>query len=95
MPAEPQILDKEDECERDSPVSEQRDEVRHNRGEMLLASNGEHGDDERDEERPDEARHGVEVVAQQLQTEAGAVVDADIVAQNGEDEEDEAELGEA
>lgn len=62
---------------------------------MVLARNGENGHDERDEEGPDEARDGVEPVAQELEGEAAGVVDGDVVAQDGEHEEDEGELGPA
>lgn len=62
---------------------------------MLAADDGEDGDDERVEERPDETRHCVEVVAEQLQGEAGGVVHGDVVAEYAENEEHEAELREA
>ena len=62
---------------------------------MLSAGNGEDGNYDCVDERPDESRNGVEVVAEKLHAKAGGVVDCDVVADDGEDKEDEAEFGEA
>ena len=93
--AEPEVLDHQDEGEADGPVAEHGDEVADDGRQVLAAGDGEHGDDERDQEGPDEARHGVEVVAEQLQAEARGVVDGDVVAADREDGEDEGCLGPA
>ena len=62
---------------------------------MVLAHNGEEGDDQRNEERPDEAGHSMEKVPKELHAEAGRVVDDDVVADHAKDEEDERGLGPA
>ena len=61
--AEDLVLEQQDEGEGDGPVAQQRDEVGHDGRETVFARDGEDGDHERDRERPDEARDGVEVVA--------------------------------
>jgi len=61
---------------------------------MLSASDSKDSDDKRVDERPDETGHGVEVVAEQLHAESGGIVDCDVVSQDGEDEEHEAEFRE-
>lgn len=61
---------------------------------MLSASNSKDRNDERVDEGPDESGHGVEVVSEELHAETGGVVDCDVVAEHGENEQDEAELGE-
>ena len=93
--AEELVFDEQDDGEGDGPVAEQGDEVVDDGLQALLAGDGEHGDDDGDEERPDEARDGVEVVAQQLERQPAGVVDRDVVPQHGEGEQDEAELGPA
>ena len=93
MSAEELILHKQDNRERNGPIPQQRHEVIHNRLQLCLSRDGQHSDDDGNEQAPNEARHGVEIVAQQLQGEAAAVVDRDVVAQHGEGEHDEAELG--
>ena len=62
---------------------------------MVFAGNSEDGDDQNDEERPDETRHGVEIVTEELQGEATRVADCYIIAEDGEHEQDKAELGPA
>ena len=62
---------------------------------MVLAGDGEDGDDESDEEGPDEARDSVKIVAEQLHGQATRVVDGDVVAKDREHEHDEAEFGPA
>ena len=89
------VFDEEDEGEADGPVSQQAHKVADDGREMVLARDGKNGNDERDEEGPDEARDGVEPVAQELEGEAAGVIDGDVVAQDGEHEEDEGELGPA
>jgi hypothetical protein len=93
--AEPLILDEEDQGKGDGPVTEQADEIANNGCEVVLANNGEDGDDESDEEGPDEAGDGVKVVAEQLHGQATRVVDGDVIAEDREHEHDEAELGPA
>ena len=63
MAAEPLVLEEEDECEGDGPVAEQGDEIRHDGREVVFPCDGDDGDDQRGEKRPDEARDGVEPVA--------------------------------
>ena len=87
------VLDEEDEGKTDGPVAEQTDKIAHDGGEMVFASDGEDGDDQNDKERPDETRHGVEVVAEELQGEAARVANSYIIAEDGEHEQDKAELG--
>ena len=95
VPAEPFVLDEQDERKTDGPVAEQGDEVGDDGAEMVFARDGEDGDDERGRKGPDEAGHRMEIVAQELQAEAIGVVDGDVVAQHGEHEHHEAEFGPA
>ena len=62
---------------------------------MVLPDNSEDGDDDCDEERPDESRDGVEVVAEQLQAKTRGVVDGDVVAEDGECEQHQTEFAPA
>lgn len=66
MATEDLVFDEQDESERDGPVSEQRDEIGHDGGEVLAAGNSDDSDDKGVEEGPDETRDGVEVVAEEL-----------------------------
>ena len=59
---------------------------------MILPGNGEDGDYQNHEKGPDEARHGVEVVAQKLQGKAARVADGNVVAEDREHEEHKTEL---
>ena len=95
LPSEPEVLNEEDERKADGPVAEQGDEIADEGREVVLADNGEDGDNERNEEGPDETWHGVEVVAEQLHAEAGGVVDGDVVANDAKNEKDEGGLGPA
>ena len=61
---------------------------------MFATSDGKNGNHQCVDERPDETGDGMEVVAKKLHGETGGVVDCDVVAQHGEGEHDEAELGE-
>ena len=92
--AEALVLDQQDDGEGDGPVAEERDEVADDGRQVLATGDGEDGDDDRVGQRPDETRDGVEVVAKQLQGQARGVVDGHVVADDGEDEQHEAELGE-
>lgn len=94
MSAEPPVLDHEDDGEGDSPVTEQRDKVRDDGGQGILAGDSKDGNHERVEERPDESRDGMEVMAQELYGQARGVVDGDVVPQDGEDQDYETEFGE-
>jgi hypothetical protein len=95
LASEPLVLNQEDEGERHSPVSKQRHEVADDGRQVLSARNSQDGNHERVDKRPDETRHGVEVVAEQLHAETGGVIDCDVVPQHREDEEHQAELREA
>ena len=89
------VLEQEDDRKADGPVAEKRHEIGHDGREVLLAGDGEHRDDDGKQQRPDQARDRVEVVAEQLDGEAAGVVDGDVVAEHGEREDDERELGPA
>lgn len=62
---------------------------------MLLPSNGKYRDNDDSNERPKGARNGVEVRAEKLHRQAGGVQVGNVVAQHGEGEHDQAELGPA
>jgi hypothetical protein len=79
---ETHVLDEEDQGEGDGR-------------EVVLAGDGDDGDDESDEEGPDETGDGVKVVAEQLHGQATRVLDGDVVTEDREHERSEAEPGPA
>ena len=80
LAAEVLVLDEEDEREGDRPVSEHGYEVVDDSRERILARNGKDGDHKGIEERPYEARHGMENMAKKLQRKTVGVVDGDLRA---------------
>jgi hypothetical protein len=94
VPAKELILNQNNDRERHSPVSEQGDEIADNSGQVLTTSDSKDSNNDSVGQRPDETGDSVEVVSEQLQGQAGGVVDSDVISNNGEDEEDEAELRE-
>ena len=78
LAAEVLVLDEEDEREGDRPISEHGYEVVDDSRERILARNGKDGDHKGVEERPYEARHSVENMAEELQRKTVGVVDGDL-----------------
>ena len=95
MSAEEFVFDEKDDGEGDGPVAQEGDKIVDDGLEFGLAGNREDGDDDGDEQRPDEAGDSVEIVSEQLEGKTAGVVDGDVVSEDGECEDYEAELGPA
>jgi hypothetical protein len=52
---------------------------------VLATSDGEDDNNKSIDERPDESRNSVEVMAEKLKTQSGGVVDCDVISNDSED----------
>lgn len=55
---------------------------------MVFSNDGKNTDHKGNQEGPEKTRHSVKIMAQELDGKAGRVEDGDIVAQDGEHEQD-------
>ena len=93
MPAEELVFDEKDDGERYRPIAQKGYKVVDYGLQTLLAGNGKHSNDNGDEQRPDETRYGMEIIAKQLKRKTAGVVDRDIVPKHRKGKQDQAELG--